>query len=145
MERLPVHVGLLSNPNSIAKAWPSTSQENRLMPKSCRLHVLVGFISQSPSSAQTLNQFIGMNTLRDIHKRFPTITKAFVITSSDTLIEGVKNLFNWTKNGFPETMLEGPIKERFGLLRDHLQSLDTNGLEVKFWKVAPEYLQNATF
>lgn len=86
-----------------------------------------------------------MNTLRGIHEACPAITKAFVITSSDTLIEGVKNLFNWTKDGFPDAMPEGPVKHRFGLLRDHLQYTDANGLEVKFWKVAPEHIHNATF
>jgi hypothetical protein len=92
-----------------------------------------------------LIHFIGCNAIREITSDHPRIKKAFIMTSSEALIDGVKNLFLWTKNGFPDTVPQGTFKMCLGLLRDHLQSFDASGVEVKFWKVAPEFITGPTF
>ncbi|CZR65069.1 uncharacterized protein PAC_14969 [Phialocephala subalpina] len=88
---------------------------------------------------------LGCNTLRQLFKDKPKIKKGYIMTSSDALIQGVSNIFEWTKNGFPATLPEGMSQELLGLLRGHLQDFDTRGFEVKFWKVAPEFITGPTF
>lgn len=94
---------------------------------------------------QIADHLVGMDCLKQIHTLYPTLKRAYIITSSDALIEGVQNLSNWTKNGFPDVMPDPSFKEHFTVLHAHLQDTDAIGLDVQFWKVAPEYINNATF
>lgn len=62
------------------------------------------------------------------------------MTSSEELVEAVAKLFVWTKDGFPNALPGGMSSMLLDLLRGHLQSFDAKGIEVKFWKVAPEFI-----
>ncbi|KAE8442152.1 hypothetical protein EG329_003803 [Mollisiaceae sp. DMI_Dod_QoI] len=72
-----------------------------------------GFASNESVDAEIISTTcVGCNTIRDIVAQYPRIKKAFIMTSSEALIEGC---------------------------------FDAMGVEVKFWKVAPEYITGATF
>lgn len=62
------------------------------------------------------------------------------MTNSEELVESVTKLFRWAKDGFPDTLPGGMSSMLLSLLRGHIQSFDSKGIDIKFWKVAPEFI-----
>lgn len=105
----------------------------------------IGELSDRPILYCTLLIFTGLNSIREIFDKRSTIKKAFVVTSSITMIEAIKKLYDWTKDGFPDVLPGGMSSMLIQILRGHLSAFDKTGHVVKFWLVAPEHITRPTF
>lgn len=66
------------------------------------------------------------------------------VTSSHVICNGVNQLFDWFKNGFPVTLPGGMSKQDYMFLHHNIKFLEDKGITVQFWRTERQFIIDAT-